>query len=352
MRTVAPILGDLVIGLPDGEPGLRRMWVGAIAVRIWSKHPALQLVRAPRGAPGLAAGVPADYDDFWIYRSRPGTRNLEIDTLGYPQDAFASYDVFRRLRGEGVIPPGTRFQFGFPFPEDACREFTDNAADMELMVAGYLVALKRDIDSVCSRIPHDDLLLQWEVNWETLAIEHGDYLPGRPPLDYRVNGDPMDRFRHYVSVLSSRVPETVKLGMHFCYGDLHHRHFSNPPDLTTGVRMANVAGKSAGRRIDYVHMPVPPDRIDDAFFAPLSQLQIGDATLYIGLIHYSDGVAGSLARLAVCRRHYDGPLGIATECGMGRRPADQSLTVLLDIHRQVAAALPDPPASQRTGRER
>jgi hypothetical protein len=50
-------------------------------------------------------------------------------------------------------------------------------------------------------------------------------------------------------------------------------------------------------------------------------------------------VEGSLKRLAAFKRHYSGPTGVATECGLGRRPADQSLKKLLQIHRDVAAAI-------------
>jgi hypothetical protein len=339
LRTVAPVVGDLVFGLTDGEPGVRRMWVGAVAVRVWADHPALQLVRKPRGAPGLGAGVPADYDDFWLYRTKPGTGRIEIDTLHYAADALAAYEIFTRLRDEGVIPQGVRFQFGFPFPEDACREFTDNARDMELMVSGYMEAAKRDIDAVCSAIPHEDLLLQWEVNWETLAVEHNDFLEGKPPLDYKPDGDPLERFQYYLEEFSSLVPSQAAIGIHFCYGDLHHRHFSNPTTLDSCVRLANAAKTSAGRRLDYVHMPVPLHSNDDEYFAPLADLSIGDTTLYIGLIHYTDRAEGALQRLATCRRYFRGPLGVATECGLGRRPPDQSLIRLLEIHREVAAAI-------------
>ncbi|MGH6890898.1 MAG: hypothetical protein ACREEP_01440, partial [Dongiaceae bacterium] len=38
-RTVAPILGDLAIGLSDGEIDARRYWVMYIALNTWSKHP-------------------------------------------------------------------------------------------------------------------------------------------------------------------------------------------------------------------------------------------------------------------------------------------------------------------------
>ena len=67
-----------------------------------------------------------------------------------------------------------------------------------------------------------------------------------------------------------------------------------------------------------------------------SILKVG---VYAGLVHYTDGVAGSLARLDALKRHYDGPLGVATECGLGRRPLNQDLVSLLEIHRDVAAAI-------------
>ena len=68
-------------------------------------------------------------------------------------------------------------------------------------------------------------------------------------------------------------------------------------------------------------------------------LKIGDTTLYIGLVHYTDGLEGAKARFAPFRKHFDGVFGVAAECGMGRRPLDQDLNRLLAIHREVAKAL-------------
>ena len=103
--------------------------------------------------------------------------------------------------------------------------------------------------------------------------------------------------------------------------------------------MANRGVEASPRKIDYFHMAVPRHRNDDAYFEPLEDLAIGDATVYAGLVHYTDGVEGSIARLDALKRHYDGPLGVATECGLGRRPMDQELITLLEIHRDVAAAI-------------
>ena len=84
-------------------------------------------------------------------------------------------------------------------------------------------------------------------------------------------------------------------------------------------------------------MPVPRARDDDAYFALLNDLVIGDAKLYLGLIHHTDGVEGSLRRLSTAKRHL-ARIGVATECGLGRRDP-QTVPELLRIHRTVAEGL-------------
>jgi hypothetical protein len=82
-------------------------------------------------------------------------------------------------------------------------------------------------------------------------------------------------------------------------------------------------------------MPVPIDRSDDGYFAPLRELKLGPATrLYLGLVHFTDGVAGSRRRLAAASKVVS-DFGIATECGFGRRAPD-TVQQLLKIHAEVA----------------
>jgi hypothetical protein len=84
-----------------------------------------------------------------------------------------------------------------------------------------------------------------------------------------------------------------------------------------------------------MHMPVPRDRSDDAYFAPLSNLKLKPETrLYLGLVHHTDGVAGTKKRIDTASK-YAGDYGIATECGWGRRPPE-TMAELIEIHKQVA----------------
>jgi len=110
-----------------------------------------------------------------------------------------------------------------------------------------------------------------------------------------------------------------------------------PADLRLLVRMANAAHKAVARQIDYYHMPVPRNRADATYFAPLKDLDIGEAKLYLGLIHHTDGVEGALRRVQTARQNIS-RFGIATECGFGRRPPE-TIPELLHIHREVAATV-------------
>jgi hypothetical protein len=84
-------------------------------------------------------------------------------------------------------------------------------------------------------------------------------------------------------------------------------------------------------------MPVPRARHDDAYFAPLAELKFPPSTrLAFGLVHYTDGLEGTLRRLATAKKHAR-DFAIATECGLGRRPAD-TLAEVLRIHAQAANA--------------
>jgi hypothetical protein len=82
-------------------------------------------------------------------------------------------------------------------------------------------------------------------------------------------------------------------------------------------------------------MPVPRNRDDAAYFAPLKQLQLRPETeLCLGLVHYTDGIEGTKRRLATARR-YITDFSIATECGFGRRDPG-TIPELLRIHAEVA----------------
>ena len=116
--------------------------------------------------------------------------------------------------------------------------------------------------------------------------------------------------------LAGVVPEDAVLGYHFCFGTWGGWPKSYAPDIGICVRLANEAVARAGRRVDYVHMPVMPDA-DDAFFAPLADLDDRrHASPYLGIV-LDDGL-DAFERRAEPSSRYLPDFGIASYCGWGR----------------------------------
>jgi hypothetical protein len=103
------------------------------------------------------------------------------------------------------------------------------------------------------------------------------------------------------------------------------------------VEFANALAQTIAHKLAYVHMPVPLDRTDDAFYEPLRALKLAPGTeLYLGLVHAKDGVQGTRTRVELARR-YAPPFGIATECGMARARSEELVRNLLAIHADICS---------------
>jgi len=67
--------------------------------------------------------------------------------------------------------------------------------------------------------------------------------------------------------------------------------------------------------LTWLHLPVPHNRSDTAYFVPMRKLRLPDtAELYLGLVHHTDAVKGALERVAAARQ-------VALSSGL-RRSAD------------------------------
>ena len=344
MRTCAEGIGNYLDCIPDGETGMRRIWINYLAATTYDGNPALETINRPApvdiGHPDEWREVgedwaPRGYKDHWQFRLKPGVESVYFEQLGYGAAAKRSYTDFCALREAGSVPKEARFMVAIPLIESGIRAFLTDPSDFAPMWIAYEEALQREIKMITDNIPAEDLVVQWDICMEVLAVEVGDHHPQIFP--WQPAGDAFERYLKAVTVASSCVPETVLLGLHLCYGDLGHRHVSEPPDLSVVVKMANAATAKVERQIDYYHMPVPRDRNDDAYFEPLKDFDSGNGKLYLGLVHVTGGVDTSLGLLATAKRH-TAAFGIATECGFGRRPIT-SMPALLEIHRSIANAL-------------
>jgi len=339
-------VGDYLARVPDGETGYRRMWMEFLCCRVFEPNPAIETRSRP---PAVDPEDPADWrspgDDWislgydrgtWRFQVRPDARAIDLGELGYAREAIASYRAFEALRAEGKIAPALRFQVSIPLHDSSLRWYMERSQDVERLWRPYSDAVAREVEAMLDVIPPEDLLIQWDACAETLGFDPA----GARHWPWQPEGGLLERFSRSVAKLSAAVPEPVMLGLHLCYGSFVEQHLVEPADLEACVALANAAVRGAGRRFDYVHMPVPNDRADDAFFAPLRHLESGETTLYLGLVH-GDSLEANLVRVAAAKRHA-GDFGVAAECGFGRAPQEK-MPALIAMHREVADALPRRP---------
>ena len=204
--------------------------------------------------------------------------------------------------------------------------------DAQQIYPAYEQAMLREVARICKAIPHHDLAIQWDVCIEMLAWDgRWQNAPPFPGMEQVFAGN--------FARLGAAVPPGVELGFHLCYGDLDARHFVEPADATKMVELANLIAGSVQRPVTWMHMPVPIDRADDAFYAPLRSLQLGTATeLYLGLVHARDGVEGTARRMVTARKYVQ-TFGIASECGISR---GRDPNLALEFIKTYAAAAATP----------
>jgi hypothetical protein len=305
-RTLADIAGPHLRRLPDGETGIRKTWIRF-----------LQQVLADNPAIEVAADVPPFQFTQWDgrllreiprLRLRPGAKPDPASfATGYAEMAIESWGLFQRLQQQGVIPPEVKIQVSLPTP--IAPTYNNMVpADRAGLLPALTAHLVGEVAKIAAAIPNDRLTLQWDVCQEVLAWE-GYYELG--PVDFRTETIAV------LTGIGDAVPVPVELGYHLCYGSPADEHCVQPKDMAIMVEIANRVSAGVKRPIQFFHMPVPKERTDDAYFAPLDGLKLHPATeLYLGLIHHNDE-AGDTARMASARRHARVD-GVATECGMAR----------------------------------
>lgn len=323
--TCGRTLGRRLKRIPDGEPGGRRLWIS------WQR-------------PCLRANRFFDLDDPAgdnLGRMRLGAgvsaRDVYFQELGYYREARASYQDFLAARERGDVSADTRFQVALPMAHAVVRaHFTPDA--LPIAEAAYEKAMLREAERIAEGIRHEDLCIQWDVCQEMLIWDGSS-----DAFRWTLPGDGKTEIMKRLCRAAAAVPDGVELGFHLCYGDLDAKHFFDPKDMAPMVEIGNELFRSVRRRIDYVHMPVPIDRDDDAFFRPLENLQRpAETELYLGVVHRANGREGLQRRIEAASKHVR-DFGIATECGIARRRSPEMVREILALY---AAGAREPHAVQ------
>lgn len=322
-KTLAEIGGERLRRVPDGELGDRKMWV-------IGQYPVLTACPALEFGPYPAEGLTRRTCYQIPLQLRAGRNEGEIafDELGYARHALASYGLFREMKKAGTIPSQWRLQVNLPTPMDVMPMIEQSTK--AIAERAYRKALLLELEKIQRGIPHSELALTWDVVQAVLTWED-------PTNKYIIQyfNNPKHDFLLALVELGKAVPRDVELGYHLCYGSQDHKHALEPHDLSACVALTNAIAEELDRPIDYVHMPVPHDRTDDGFFQPLTKLELKRVgEVYLGLVHYTDGIEGARKRISVAQRYLP-EFGIAAECGFGRRPSHQDIVKLIQLHTNI-----------------
>ena len=320
-------LGPHLKRIPDGETGERLDWITWLEP-IFADHPAFE----PSGETFQLHGALQRRDRRYRLKSGIAAEDVKFDNILYADIAIRSYEIFAELKRQKIIPTECKFQIDLVPAHSAIWLYVQE--DLQRAIdKPFNDAVLREIDKIAATIPRDQIAIQFDVASAVFArLERAQKSP------YGATKEEMqETFTQIVLRLANHVPADIDLLFHFCYGDAGHKHVVEPTDMGDMVEFANRLTREVTRSIDLVHMPVPRDRTDDAYFAPLSRLKLqSKAELCLGLIHYTDGVDGTMRRLAAAKK-FRSDFSLATECGFGRRDPS-TLLGLLRLHADVAAS--------------
>ena len=323
-ETVGAALGDRLKRIPDGETGERGDWITWLEPvfannrRLEKSDEVFRLhaTATPRIRYRLKRGVIPD--------------DITFENLFYADIAAESYKAFAQAKRDGRIPKHCKFQVDLVPAHSVIWLFLQDDLHAPLDPI-YNDAVKHEIEKLQAEIPHSELAIQFDVASAVFArLERNDKSAYGQSKE-----ETQEKFSAILIDLANHVPKTIELMFHFCYGDSNHKHVVEPTDMADMVELANRLSAGVPRPIQLIHMPVPRNRTDDAYFAPLKDLDLRPETeLCLGLVHHTDGLAGTTARMAAARKVVT-DFSIATECGFGRRdPA--TIPELLRIHAQAA----------------
>jgi hypothetical protein len=319
-RMAGALLGDRLKRVPDGEPGPRRLWVSF-------QYPFLRSSPYLRPDPSGELRATSKFPKLCLAEG-VAPEEVTFGELGYAREAKGSYLDFCAARERGELPKGVRFQVCLPTPMGVTYAFC-TARDLLPIDAAYEKAMIREVERICAAIPHRDLCMQWDFCHEMIILD------GQPQEQFPTLNASMDEIMQRMRRISAAVPAGVELGVHLCYGDFGAKHMLEPRDMRRMVEAANAMTQAVRRPIQYLHMPVPMSRSDEAYFAPLADLEF-KGELYLGVVHAGDGVEGTKKRMAIAGKFASG-FGIACECGIARARKTELVKRLLEIHAQAAA---------------
>ncbi len=290
-------LGPYLKCIPDGETGERLDWITWLEP-VFAEHPAFEPsdeVFQLHGGVQAASALPAQ-------ARRRRSRASSSDNLFYGGDiAIRSLRRLRRAEAARMFPRRAGFQIDLVPAHSVIWLYVQE--DLQRAVDTlFNDAVLREIDKIAAAIAARSNRQSSSIlrRRSFARLERAQRSP------YGATKEEMqETFTQIVLRLANRVPADIDLLFHFCYGDAGHKHVVEPTDMGDMVEFANRLSRQvypADPSHPYAGAAQP--HADDAYFAPLDRLKLKpDTELCLGLVHYTDGVDGTVRWLDAAKKH-------------------------------------------------
>ncbi|MGV9677447.1 hypothetical protein ACWDSJ_19410 [Nocardia sp. NPDC003482] len=269
----------------------------------------------------LEVSSPGDWESSrsrTLYRVPRGTRLTgDAMDLGYLREAREALPIFHKLR-EVSGHPDLRLQIGMP--TDFTLAFIAMGPDgVRRHRRAFADATAREIRAV-RELAGDDVVFQLEATAELLLLAKTHPLHRLTDLALGLG--------RKIAALAAAAPEGTRIGVHLCLGSMHNKARAAPRNARPLVTLANSVARHwpSGRTLEFVHGPLAagdiPPSTDPGFYRPLRDLALGPGTaFYAGLIHDEVTDEQQVDTLRVVERALGRRVdGVASACGLGRRP--------------------------------
>ena len=302
--------------IPDGETGDRSNWRGWQS-QVFANQEAL--IRKKNKERAYQLQPP------YTFATGYGKKDLDFSDLGFAREAILSFSKFNELQQKGVLPESAKFMVALPTPFAPVYSFI-SYGDQAAVLPIYEAAILSELDQIIKFVPHEKLSIQWDVATEMSIFEGVYKIKIEKYWDFLIN---------LLVRLGDKTPSNVELGYHLCYGSMNNKHWKEPENLSLCVRVSNILVEKLSRACNFVHMPVPEDRSDEAYFCPLTDLNMNsDTEVFLGLIHDHQTDKENIKKIKTAQKFLL-DFGIATECGLGRREKE-SIPNLFELHNKLS----------------
>lgn len=245
--------------IPDGETGDR---IYFIQFQKFFFQPAPEMI------PEFKMNSELVMHDFTPEQVKAGIDKIKASPCKtkYDDYAIASYQTFKKLRDDGVLPKGIKFQVSMPTHINAIMGFVQRDFQAEIEPI-YREALWQAMRNIQDAIPHEDLAFEIDIASEYIFLENISMFR---PWFYNDDKDFDKRKEYmydYIVKQIGLIDQDVEVGLHNCYGIMtFNRSLSSPLTLprrhaTPPLQGARLPRTHCGDRIGNFRPHAPPDQI-------------------------------------------------------------------------------------------